>query len=146
MCAVGQYLSLNICGLKVIEIVKSNPRLIVHGIPAEMSREEIEKELVAQNLDCNEAAEIKVVYKYAPRQNSRTVSCVLEVPPSVRRALLRMGRIYLRYSTCNFSDYVKVLQCFKCMAFGHIAKECKVDPSCGHFSGQHEMCDCAVKD
>lgn len=51
-------------------------------------------------------------------------------------------RIYLRYSACKFSDYVRVLQCFRCSNFGHIAKDCRLPPACGHCAEIHELKDC----
>lgn len=125
--------------------MKSNPRLIVHGVPTEMSAEEIRDELAAQNLSIDAARDLKIVFIFTPKQNRNTTSCVLEVSPAVRRNLLKCGRIYLRYAACSFSDHVRVVQCFKCLSFGHIAKDCKGDPSCGHCAGAHEMRDCKSK-
>jgi len=132
-------------GLKVVENVKSNPRLIVHGVPVEMTKEEIVEELIAQNLNEMDGSEIKFVYSFPPKENKRSVSCILEVSPAVRRALFRSGRIYLRYSACTFSDHIRVLQCYRCLRFGHTATNCKFDPSCGHCSEAHEMRDCTVR-
>lgn len=132
-------------GLKIVENSKFNPRFIVHGVLAELSREEIEDELTAQNLDCSEGAGIKMIYKFPLKQNKRTVSCVLKVPPFTRLALLRTGHIYLRYSASSFSDRVRVLQCYKCIAFGYMTNNCGAEPSCGHCAGPHEMRDCVVK-
>lgn len=108
-------------GLKVQESVKLNPRLIVHGVPIEMTAGEIEKEFVAQNLSKTmDGAEIKVIYIFPSKQNKRVTSCVLEVTSSIRKALLSCGRIFLRYSSCSFSDYVRVIQWYRCLAFGHM--------------------------
>lgn len=80
-------------GLKVVEQIKINPRLIVYGIPADMSPEEIQKELVAQNLGNEGNANLKVVYSYPVKPNSNTTSCVLEISPQIRNTLLSCGRI-----------------------------------------------------
>ncbi|KAL6427135.1 hypothetical protein ACFW04_008637 [Cataglyphis niger] len=114
-------------GLTICANVKSNPRLIVHGVPAEMSAEEIRDELAAQNLCTDAARNLKTVFIFTPKQNRSTTSCVLEISSAVRRELLKCGRIYLRYAPCSFSDHV--VQCFKCLSFGHIAKDCRNNPS-----------------
>jgi len=110
-----------------------------------MTKKEIVEELTAQNLNGISGSDIKVVYTFPLKENKRSVSCILEVPPAVRATLLKTGRIYLRYSACTFSDHVRVLQCYRCMKFGHIAINCKFDPSCGHCSEAHEMKNCAVR-
>ncbi|KMQ82974.1 putative 50 kda protein in type i retrotransposable element r1dm, partial [Lasius niger] len=84
-------------GLKVEEYLKVNPRLIVHGIPAEMTADEIGKELVAQNLGSDAGGDLKVVYVYPAKTNRRYTSCILEVTPALRGALLKNGRVFLRY-------------------------------------------------
>lgn len=135
-------------GLKVVENAKMNPRLIVRGIPADMEAKDIKKELIAQNLDLNKNCnvnDIKVVYIFPPNKDKRTTSCIIEVSPDIRRVFFLNGRIYLRYAACSFADHVRVLQCFRCCSFGHIAKDCKSKPACGHCSGEHELRDCKFK-
>lgn len=133
-------------GLKVVENAKSDPRLIIHGIPSDMSIDEIRENIIAQNLNVNEGNELKIVYLFPPKPERSTTSCVVEVSPSIRKILLKNGRIYIRFSACTFSDYVRILQCYKCLSFGHVAKNCKSDPTCGHCSEGHEMKDCKKKD
>ncbi|KMQ89588.1 putative 50 kda protein in type i retrotransposable element r1dm [Lasius niger] len=65
----------------------------------------------------------------------------MEVSPAVRRAL-KCGRIYIRYAACFFADHIRVIQCYRCLSFGHIAKDCKGEHSCGHCAGAHELKDC----
>lgn len=129
-------------GLNVIENTKANPRLIIYGVTSEMSSEKIRNELIAQNLNGDNNVDLKVIYIYQPKDNKRYTSCVIEVTPEVQRRLLKNERIYLRFSACNFADHVRVLQCYKCMTFGHIAQNCKLDPICGHCSRPHEMINC----
>lgn len=133
-------------GLKVVENVKFNPRLIVHGVPAELTPEEIREDVIAQNLNGDASADLKVVYVYQPKIDKKYTSCVLQVSPNIRRQLLNSGHIYLRYSACRFADHIRILQCFKCLTFGHIAKDCKATSICGHCSGSHEIRNCNKRD
>lgn len=125
---------------------KLNPRIIIHGVPKEMSADEIRSELIAQNLDEYLGRELRMIYIFKPKQNKQTVSCILELQPAARKALLRRERIYLRYASCTFADYVRVVQCYRCLHFGHIAGDCKNEPSCRHCAGAHEMKDCARRE
>ncbi|XP_020297471.1 uncharacterized protein LOC109862001 [Pseudomyrmex gracilis] len=135
-------------GLKIVENTKTNPRLIVYGIPTDMSSEEIAKEISAQNLQgLNKTADVlKVVYIYPAKDNKRATSCVLEVSPEVRNLFMARNRIYLRFNACKFADHVRVLQCYKCLAFGHLAKTCKSAPLCGHCGEAHEMKNCTKRE
>lgn len=133
-------------GLKVLESSKLNPRIIVHGIPSEMTADEIKNELIAQNLQNTPAKEIKVVYVFKPRPDKRIKSCILEITPYIRKELLNSGRIYLRYTACTLADHVKITQCYRCLTFGHLARECKSEPHCGHCAAAHETKDCKDKD
>lgn len=49
-------------------------------------------------------------------------------------------------SRCRFADYVKVLQCYRCLSFGHFAKDCKRGSFCGHCAGIHATRDCMNRD
>ncbi|KAL6419272.1 hypothetical protein ACFW04_014001 [Cataglyphis niger] len=133
-------------GLTVRENLKLNPKLIVHGIPADMSAEEIEDELLAQNFSDVSANDVKIVYIFTPKQDRRITSCILDVTLAVRRILLGSGRIYLRYSACSFADHVRIVQCYRCLSFGHIAKDCKNKPSCRYCAGAYKMKECKNRD
>lgn len=101
-------------GLKVEENIKVNPHLVIHGVLAEMTESEIRDELRAQNLEEAAREQLKVVYVYPVKQGRRTRSCVVEVAPAVRSTLMDRKQVYCRFSACIFSDYVRVLQCFRC--------------------------------
>lgn len=79
--------------------MKYDPRLIVHGIPSWMTKDEIRSELIAQNLSDAKEAHLGVVYIYPVKQERRTTSCVIEVSPETRKVLIKNGRIYLRFSS-----------------------------------------------
>ncbi|XP_020297161.1 uncharacterized protein LOC109861773 [Pseudomyrmex gracilis] len=129
-------------GLEVVESTKMNPRLIIHNVPIDMTSDEILDEIAAQNLENFDKADLKVIYLFPAKADKRTTSCVLEVSPMIRNMLLNRGRIYLRYSACRFADYVRVLQCYNCLAFGHLAKNCGLKTTCGYCGGEHQMRDC----
>ncbi|KMQ84819.1 putative 50 kda protein in type i retrotransposable element r1dm [Lasius niger] len=130
-------------GFKIVERAKINPRLIIRGVPSHMSDEEVERGLIAQNLSGEQSDDgPKIVYRYQSKANKNFSNYIIEVTPGIQKRLLANGRIYLGYSACNFGDHIRVLQCFRCMAFGHVAKNCKSAAVCGHCSDAHEMKDC----
>lgn len=130
--------------LKVLEDVKLNPRLIVYGVPLNLSHAAIRNEIVAQNFEREDDADLKVVYIYPPKQDRSTTNCIIEVSP-VRKRLQAYKRIYIGFSACGFADYVRIIQCYKCLSFGHYAADCNSEPLCGHCSGKHELRACKNK-
>ena len=98
-----------------------------------MTSEEIKTE-INQNLDGVTDSDLKVTYIIGRRPSNRSVtSCVLEISPIVRKNLIKSGRIYFCYAACKFADHICILQCFRCLAFDHMAKDCRATPLCGHF-------------
>ncbi|EFN65037.1 hypothetical protein EAG_01181, partial [Camponotus floridanus] len=43
----------------------------------------------------------------------------------LRIRILNQARIYLGWSSCRVADHVQILQCYRCLSFGHIAKDCR---------------------
>ncbi|KMQ88324.1 rna-directed dna polymerase from mobile element jockey-like protein [Lasius niger] len=107
-----------------------------------MSEAEIRSELMAQNLNNEQTKDLRIVYIFKPIQDRQTTSCIIEVSPGARKTLLKSGRIYLRYSACPFADHVRIVQCYKCLAFGHYAAACKAESACARCAGNHETRDC----
>jgi len=137
---------LSAAGLQIEEERKRNPRILIRGVPCDLTREEIISETIALNLKGLEAPELKMVYIFSPKRDRITTNCVLEVSPDVRSRLLSDGLVCIGYSACRVTDYIRVLQCFRCLAFGHLAKNCKFPSLCGHCAGEHETKDCTKRD
>ena len=150
----GDYLSaesFNACpefaaaGLEVKPNAMLDPRLIVHGVPVELTKEEIVECIKEQNLPEDSTEVIKMTYLY-PAKEKKARSCIVEVSPETRTRLLARRRINVRWSVCRVEDYVSVTQCFRCAGFGHIASACKSNARCSHCAGEHIADDCTKKD
>lgn len=135
-------------GLTLAQESKINPRVLIHGVPCHMTREDIKSDIIALNLrdvSSTELAQVRVVYLFPEKEGRKTTNCVMEVTPHIRSLLLSDKHVYVNYYACRVSDYVKVLQCFKCLAFGHFAKNCKSTPLCGHCAKPHETKECTKR-
>jgi hypothetical protein len=60
----------------------------------------------------------------------------------VEKGLVRGGEVK---EAERFLTGLGLVQCFKCCAYGHIAKHCRVSPRCGHCSQSHETRSCGQK-
>ncbi|KMQ91289.1 putative 50 kda protein in type i retrotransposable element r1dm [Lasius niger] len=128
-------------GLEIKDEVKLNPWIIIHNIPAELTEDEMKGQLAKQNEEGTEK-DIKVIYRYLLHPGKQYSSCVLEVRPETRQKFVSMEQVFLGWSTCRVADHVKVLQCYKCLSFGHLVKNCTNDAHCGHCSENHETRQC----
>jgi len=132
-------------GLKLVQKNKMYPRLIVHGIPCGMTKEDLRSEIIALNLKDIDTSEIKIVYVFPPKENHKYTNCILEVPPNIRTVLLKEKHVFVNFLACRISDYINVLQCFKCLVFGHLARHYKFSALYGHCAGDHETKECQLK-
>ncbi|KAL7307802.1 hypothetical protein TKK_0000124 [Trichogramma kaykai] len=126
-------------GLEVKPSSLLDPRPIVHGVPVDLTGDEI-GECIKRNLPGTSS--IKLVYLY-PAGNKKQRSCVIEVSADTRRLLLSRGRVNLRWHSCRVEDHLSIMQCFKCPGYSHIAARCDKEPCCAYYAGEHlsEVCD-----
>ncbi|CAK9834510.1 Uncharacterized 50 kDa protein in type I retrotransposable element R1DM [Anthophora retusa] len=120
-------------GLKVEMPKKIGPKLLVFDVPCEIANDEFLNELYARNVKdgkcCMSEGEFKDRSRVVNRMNRRNANVgnvVVEVTKSVRDALVEEGRVYVKWRACKVKDYVNVLRCYKCYAFGHMMRECSV--------------------
>lgn len=107
-----------------------------------MDKAQFVKDLVKQNLNGVGEEDVRLVHR-SPAGGRKSSVAVIEVPPDKRRILLNQGRVYLEWFSCRVTDHLHILQCFRCLGFGHIAKNCSAaDDTCGHCGGKHESRAC----
>lgn len=132
-------------GLEVKEDEKLDPRIIVHGIPVEYTKEEILQSFVELNLPEHHLQDAKIVSLFPARDKTHR-SCIIEIKPSCRKVLQNLSRVYIKWLSCRFADHISVLQCFKCLKFGHKAAACKNSVHCSHCAGDHDSSKCSTDD
>ncbi|KAI5750649.1 hypothetical protein M8J76_017343 [Diaphorina citri] len=84
--------------------------------------------------------EICCHHNYKTREGS--ITWVLEVSPSVRLTMLARKRIFLGWRCCRVSDHLRITLCYKCLAYGHMAKDCTNAELCSHCAGKHSKTQC----
>lgn len=74
-------------------------------------------------------------------------SAVCKVSPNIRDAIIQRGNtIKIGMRCCPVKDRIHVLQCGKCMSFGHKATNCKKDKyTCAWCADDHKTNDCTKK-
>ncbi|CAA9994827.1 unnamed protein product [Nesidiocoris tenuis] len=133
-------------GLTVREAPSKRPRILVHGVPADFSREQICEEFMLANAMSLDPAVKKdgflPVYMVGPR-DAPTRKWVIEVSPVVRLELLKESRLRIGWYACKLGDHISVTRCYRCQAFGHVAAVCLRDPVCGFCAAKgHTFREC----
>ena len=117
----------------------------MHDVPIEYDETVILRSVIELNLPDFKLEDVKLIYMYPARDEKKHRSCVVEIKPACRKALEGRPRIYIKWQSCRFADYVSTLQCYQCLKHGHKAGECKNPARCGHCAGEHNTNTCTKK-
>lgn len=116
-------------GMRVEDPRKIGPKIIVFDVPVEMTSDEILRDMYVKNLnECVSEREFRERVRIVSRTNKKDASVgnvIIELSVSMYNALMNEGRLYVQWRACKLREFVNVLRCHKCCAFGHMAKECK---------------------
>lgn len=67
---------------------------------------------------------------------------ILKCSDGLLHEMLNRKRIMFGMQLCRVYEQIDLLQCKKCMRYGHFARECAFDIVCRNCSKQHEHTDC----
>ncbi|CAB0017267.1 unnamed protein product, partial [Nesidiocoris tenuis] len=141
--------TLNTEGFKV-ELPKTKlPKIQIFGVDRGMAKSEVAEAIWNQNLTSVVTQEefnknFDLVFNRGIRERE-TVIWVAEISPALRDILLSKKQIFIMWDVCRVADYLAVTRCFKCQAYGHPAKYCKVADVCDHCAGDHQGDACPNK-
>ncbi|XP_023235514.1 uncharacterized protein LOC111634912 [Centruroides sculpturatus] len=122
-------------GLDVQVPIRKKPRMILLGVPKEITAEDLIQVIYSLNSDYlfndkTDYEEFKLQFKLlyqTGRRREFLTNWVVEVAPSLRYKLLEINRLFIEYRSCYIKDYYEIPKCFKCQLFGHVAKFCRND-------------------
>jgi hypothetical protein len=107
------------------------------------------KQYLKQNKITDIESNIALKYQFRRRDKegneakTRGKTVVLELSPDIRRIVVNNKSLFIGFQSCRASDYLQIIRCFKCNAFGHIAANCSADQnSCGHCGSGHDSKSC----
>lgn len=137
-------------GLMVTFPAKKRPRMMIYDIPSDLTEKEIHQAIQQQNFEGSDKIKIAQDFKLSFKTGKRdkpTVNWVAEVTPEIRETLKKRSKVYIGWSCCSVRDFISVSRCYKCQAFGHVAKHCKATTdTCGHCAKEgHTFNNCPAK-
>ena len=139
-------------GLKVESPRKIGPKVVVFDVENEMTNDEFMKELYERNLKRANAREngFRQRARVVTRTNKKGVNVgnvIVELSVGMHEILLNEWRVYVKWRSCNVRDFVNVLRCHRCFAFGHMMRECSVKERlcerCGESGHLRDKCKSA---
>jgi hypothetical protein len=128
--------------LIAVEEIKRNPLIVFRGIVKGISETELNECLNTQNSKLKLTEPIKIKYKKRHR-NSLLSDIVCQVSPVNWRALTNIEIVYIGYQRIRVEDISPLIQCFKCLKFGHIHSSCSQEHSvCAFCAQNHDSREC----
>lgn len=127
----------------VKKLEKKNPKIKIFNVyrkDVEDDEEFVEKILKQNSLEG--VKDLKVIHKYELK-DERFFNVILEMNKNTLFQLNNRETLNIGWKICKFSDYINVVQCFKCSKYGHIAKYCKMETEvCYKCAGPHRSSEC----
>ncbi|KAJ8715028.1 hypothetical protein PYW08_005009 [Mythimna loreyi] len=134
-------------GLKVQESKPQNPLVCVKGVLSSYSNGEIVDLLLAQNKHLLQDVAVndqtaRVRYRKRAR-NPHECHPVLELSPKMWLIFTQAQRVHVGIKRCSVVDQSPLVQCTKCLGYGHNRSVCgAAKESCFFCSGAHDGRDC----
>lgn len=135
--------------INVEEAPPRNPLIEIRDVLAANTDEQILQSLRTQNkhltgtLDMRTEMETARVRYRMPARNPLQRHVVLEVSPLLWRCLTEAGRIYIGLQHRWVRDRSPLVQCSRCLGYGHPRRMCSSkEVSCAHCGGAHMRADC----
>ncbi|CAG9138629.1 unnamed protein product [Plutella xylostella] len=130
---------------KTSEPPMRRPLVRLIGVSKDLSDARVLEALRAQNKNLtdgleHEELEMRVVRRTRGR-TSIMHNIIVELGPKIWQRLCDQ-RVRVGYQVVNVVDQSPVVQCFKCMGYGHTARICRAEERCGHCGGAHETRSC----
>lgn len=136
-------------GLKVDEAMVKDPLVIIRNLLSYNSEDDIITSLKNQNKDLwvGMAAEsFKVSERYRRRaRNPHECHVILQVTPQMWQRLIAAKQVHIDLQHPLVEDQSPLLQCTRCLGFGHGRRTCKESEetvTCSHCGGSHLRSKC----
>lgn len=119
-------------GVKIQEPVKIRPRVLVYGVPANLSNSELIHAIQKQNFEHINLEDMKKQVKPITRSANRNgdYNWIIECEPNMRQKFIEKDKLYLEWSCCRVRDYINMPRCYNCQTYNHVSKYCTAKQIC----------------
>lgn len=94
-------------------------------------------------MNSSESEYINVLKIYS-NKNTREESfnAIIECESEMAERFLNARKISVAWDMCRVFTYVRLMRCFKCLGFNHLATNCKKKIACNKCGGEHKVEEC----
>lgn len=120
------------------------PMLIIKGIPRDIPIDQLCTIIARQNQNLN-CSPNEIQFKFTKHNRKIDLyNAVIQVTPGIFKAALHATRLNIDHCRIHVSEYVGLVQCYKCYKFGHFQNACDSKKLvCSHCSGiNHTRSQC----
>lgn len=115
------------------------PAWVLNGLPKSVSADEVKSDLTEKGLT---VVKVKCISK--PENEYPLYSITFDSKTEVKSILAVKNVCYCIVSWSKFKNKSEVTQCFRCMKYGHIGKNCRREQKCLKCAGKHVVRECTV--
>lgn len=133
--------------LEVEHTTNKNPLVVLRNVLVSVSDDDVLTALRNQNARLVENLSVEesvAMVKYRRRaRNPLESHVVLQVSPMLWRRLTEAGRVYIDVQRVRVEDQTPLVQCSRCLAYGHGRRLCLEEvETCHHCGGPHMQAEC----
>lgn len=115
------------------------PNWVLSGLPRSVTTDEIQAELLTRGL---QVIKIRCISKHA---SEYPLYSIIFEKATMNTKILTIKRLcYCVVSWSKYKNKTEITQCYRCMLFGHIGKNCRRKEKCVKCGGEHPIKDCTV--
>ncbi|CAG9788875.1 unnamed protein product [Diatraea saccharalis] len=132
--------------LEAEKVKNKNPLIIIREVRYKLTDEEIITAVRNQNPDIYTAKEDDDEFRIKYRRKTRnTEKChvIVQLKPGYWKKITEKGHLYVGMERVRVEDQTPLIQCTRCLNFGHGRKFCQDSADkCSHCGGLHLRADC----
>ena len=115
------------------------PRILIVGMKEVINDSDLVRAIKCQNQLGESEITCVSIYK-SPKTNC--YSAIIEVDSVAYAKVLEWSRLCIGWDYCRVYPNYRVLRCFKCCGYNHLAKYCEKDKVCVKCAGNHDVLEC----
>jgi hypothetical protein len=125
------------------------PMVILKGVPADIQEEQLTDIIINQNPNIAQVMEQEqdlTLHFKRNNRNPRLYNAIFKTSPRVFREMVTSQKINIDHQKVHACEHLPLLQCYKCLQYGHTRKRCTSEhTNCSHCaSPEHEYRQCPV--